>query len=289
MSYKHLAGRLIETQRSMLGEPALEIARSVDGLSVEGDGTVTAVDGDGRAVVDDLANRYVEVLGDPAENRLVAAAREFEAELTLPPTLGGPDIDDAAVDEPHDEPPAEATHLDQEPAGSVVGPQVTDAPAAVSDGGTVGPSSGGGTATEVVSPTPGYGPGALERPDDATDAGADADAAKDTSGLRVTDPVTFEYTLASTLEDAGRPTLEEVYLMPADGDEWQPPVTVASAVVDAVARAADTPRETLPDCLAEVDADRVVSTLAGENGDTVSFRVEELTVTVHRSGSIAVH
>jgi hypothetical protein len=96
MSYKHLAGRLIETQRSMLGEPAIDVARSTEGITVTDDGTVTAVEGDSRVVVDELARRYTNMLGTAAETRLRAAAREFEDELALPPSLGGT-ADAAAV------------------------------------------------------------------------------------------------------------------------------------------------------------------------------------------------
>lgn len=91
MSYEHLAGRLVETQRSMIGQPAIEIAQSVDGLAVTDDGNVTGIDGDRRAVVDELVSRYADMLGGPARTRLRTAAAEFEEELVLPASLGGPD------------------------------------------------------------------------------------------------------------------------------------------------------------------------------------------------------
>jgi uncharacterized protein YbjQ (UPF0145 family) len=90
MSYEHLAGRLIETQRSLLGQRAVDIAQDVDGLTVTAGGNVTDVVDDDRDVIGTLVDRYVSVLGRPAQQRLQSAATEFEAEVVLPANLGGP-------------------------------------------------------------------------------------------------------------------------------------------------------------------------------------------------------
>ena len=98
MTYKHLTGRLIETQRSMIGDPAIRIARSIEGITVTDEGAVTAVDGDGYAVVAELADRYTDILGNAAQGRLVAAAAEFDGDVVLPPELGGPENPEAVAD-----------------------------------------------------------------------------------------------------------------------------------------------------------------------------------------------
>jgi hypothetical protein len=100
MSYEHLVGRLVETQRSLLGQRAVDIAQSIEGLTVTDDGTVSAMTGDRRAVVARLVDRYVSVLGGPAEQRLRSAATEFEDEVVLPENLGGPaDVPADAADD----------------------------------------------------------------------------------------------------------------------------------------------------------------------------------------------
>src|SRR6056297_3005137 len=98
MSYNHLAGRLIEIQRSMLGQPAITIAQSIEGLSVSSDGNVENIEGDGREIVGALFEQYTQMLGDPAENRLRTAAAEFE-ELDLPSTLDGSAADESSPEE----------------------------------------------------------------------------------------------------------------------------------------------------------------------------------------------
>ena len=347
MSYKHLAGRLIETQRSMLGEPAIEIARSTEGITVTDDGNVAAVDGDGRVVVDELARRYTDMLGGAAETRLLAAAREFEDELALPPSLGGPEEFDAghrdpAAYDPSGSGPATAESADAEsavdgsdgedtadpgessdddsvdvdvptepqtaePSGSATPPS-----GAVSDGGTVEVQAGTATdsdggATRVVSPTP-TGPGEVVSPtpgeadrggpatasyeraaDDATDDVSTDEETEDAVSL--SEPVTIEYTVASTVSAAEDADLSSVYLMPGDGNGFQAPVAVADAVADAVTDATGLDYGDIDEFEDDIDADRLLATLSGENGETVSFQlcIGELTVTFHRSGSLAVH
>ncbi len=94
-SYERLAERLIETQRTMIGKRAVDIARSVDGLSITDDGAVEDVADDDRTVLDDLVRSYVDVMGDSARTRLTDVASEYE-DLTLPATLGGPPAGETA-------------------------------------------------------------------------------------------------------------------------------------------------------------------------------------------------
>ncbi len=96
-SYERLAERLIETQRTVIGKRAVDIARSVDGLSITDDGAVEAVVGDEHTVLDDLVRSYVDVMGDSARTRLTDVASEYD-DLTLPETLGGPSADEDATD-----------------------------------------------------------------------------------------------------------------------------------------------------------------------------------------------
>ncbi|WP_084802595.1 HalOD1 output domain-containing protein [Halorientalis sp. IM1011] len=108
-SYERLAERLIETQRTMIGKRAVDIARSVEGLSVTDDGAVETVVDDDRTVLDELVLAYTDVMGESARTRLTDVASEYE-DLTLPETLGGPSADEEtatdtvlAVDESGDE------------------------------------------------------------------------------------------------------------------------------------------------------------------------------------------
>jgi hypothetical protein len=78
----------------MIGKRAVDIARSVDGLSVTDDGAVADVADDDRTVLDALVRSYVDVMGDSARTRLTDVASEYD-DLTLPETLGGPPATDA--------------------------------------------------------------------------------------------------------------------------------------------------------------------------------------------------
>jgi len=261
MSYKHLAGRLIETQRSMLGKSALKIARSVEGIDVDGDGSVAAITGDSRAVVETLSQRYIEMLGSAAESRLLAAAREFEDDLVLPPSLGGPD-EQAAV-------------ARDRPAGG----QTTDTPSAdaISDGGTVS-----------VQPTSGPSdPADTDAIDGTTDRRRAEEALQEVASIP--EPVKVEYAFASSIPAASDADLGAVYLMPLGDDGWQTPVSVADAIADALSDATDCGGDEIDALVDGIDADRLFATLDGERGETASFRLEEVTVTFHRTGSLAVH
>jgi len=301
MSYKHLAGRLIETQRSMLGEPAIDIARSTEGITVTEDGNVAAVDGDPRVVVDELARRYTGMLGGAAENRLLAAAREFEDELALPPSLGGPEEFDAGHRDPAAHEPDGAgpsTSNPVEPDSPTGGPETTESTApptspsgAVSDGGTtrvVSPTPSG--PGEIVSPTPGH----AGRPDTTSESyerAADDEPAD--AGVSLSEPITVEYSLASTVPAGERADrdLASVYLMPGHGGGFQAPVAVENAIIDAITGATELGREDFGEFADEIDTERLLATLSGENGETISFQLDvgDLTVTFHRSGSLAVH
>jgi hypothetical protein len=269
MSYKHLAGRLIETQRSMLGKSALNIARSVEGISVGDNGSVTAVAGDGHAAVETLAQRYIEVMGSAAEDRLLAAAEEFEGDLILPPSLGGPEEYADAARDPS-APKTTAGDTDPTAADSSAG--------AFSDGGTV----------------------AFQSPVDTDDA-TGAESSEPTARTQAEEalqevssipkPVKVEYTVASSIPDVGDgdTDLGSVYLMSLDDDDWQAPVSVADAVRDALSDATDLSDDGIDAFVDALDPDRLLATFDGENGETVSSHLEGITVTFHRTGSLAVH
>ena len=182
---------------------------------------------------------------------------------------------------------------------------------------------------EVVSPTPGasgrprenagrHTDGrVVETPDVSTTAGTTTDAAEshddgmaasedgepvsyeravdDDSEIALDEPVTVRYTVASdlgTIDDATA-DLSSVYLLPDGEDDWQVPVAVEEAVAGAVAEALDCEPAAVGNATAPVDVDRLLATLRGERGDTVSFELrgplDGLTVTFHHTGSLAVH
>lgn len=266
MSYTHLAGRLIETQRSMLGESAIEIARSTEGITVTDDGTVETIEGDERAVVGELVEQYKTLLGGAAEHRLLTAAREFEDELVLPAALGGPDTVTASDRSPRaGGRPAVDSASAREPSE------------AVSDGGTVAVDRGSEPGPSGIGHTG----------DGDANAGVQSDAA---DPISTESPVTVEYTVASSITepDPGA-DLDDVYLMPDSASGWQAPVTVSDAFVDAVDEATGLDEDALDAVEEYVDVERLLATLNGESGEMVSFGVEEFTVTFHRSGSLAVH
>ncbi|ELZ21764.1 hypothetical protein C475_18496 [Halosimplex carlsbadense 2-9-1] len=266
MSYEHLAGRLIETQRSMLGPSAVDIARSIGGIAVDDDGTVTEIGDDKRAAVDTLARRYVDMLGDAAESRLRSAAREFEDELLLPPSLGGPD-------------PSERPRHDRAAPGpgTAASPSAGHATGAVSDGGTVavGPSPTDDEFSDAIDRTNGVESGGPSGDDSEVDT--------------VSEPVTVEYTVASDLSGVVADDLDSVYLLPESGDGWQAPISVERAVVDLVSETATVSDATVAGVVDAIDPMRLVATLDGDAGETVSFVHDGIAVTFHRSGSLAVH
>ena len=65
--YTALIQAAIDREKDILGpDDAIECADSIDGLVVDGDGTVIAVERDGRAVLGDLVGTYVATAGDVA-------------------------------------------------------------------------------------------------------------------------------------------------------------------------------------------------------------------------------
>ncbi|WP_229380245.1 hypothetical protein [Haloterrigena salifodinae] len=65
--YTVLIQAAIDREKDILGPAdAVECADSVDGLVVDGDGTVVDVERDGRAVLGDLVGAYVATAGDVA-------------------------------------------------------------------------------------------------------------------------------------------------------------------------------------------------------------------------------
>ena len=185
---------------------------------------------------------------------------------------------------------------------------------AVSDGGTVevqaGTAAGSdGGATRVVSPTP-TGPEEIVSPtpgesdragpttesyeravDDATDEPSTEEEKEVDDRVTLSEPVTVEYSVASTVSADEDADLSSVYLMPGDGSGFKAPVAVADAVTDAITGATGLDFDDIDEFEDDIDTGRLLATLSGENGETVSFQlgVGDLTVTFHRSGSLAVH
>lgn len=64
--FETLIEAAIDRERDVMGEQAIAVARSVEGLTVADDGSVDAVDGDGKRVLGDLVDSYVAASGDVA-------------------------------------------------------------------------------------------------------------------------------------------------------------------------------------------------------------------------------
>jgi hypothetical protein len=201
----------------------------------------------------------------------MAAAREFEDDLVLPPSLGGPD-DHAAHDRPAQEPTTD------DPSGAVQ-TAVDSSADALSDGGTVAVQSP--TTTDEPADT-----GAVDGPTERTRA---EDALQAVASIP--DPVKVEYTVASSIPDVPDADVDlgSVYLMPLDDDGWQTPVSVADAVADALSRVTELGNDDIDEFVDAIDRDRLLATLNDDNGETVSFNFGGITVTFHRTGSLAVH
>jgi hypothetical protein len=111
--------------------------------------------------------------------------------------------------------------------------------------------------------------------------------------ISLSEPATVEYSVASTIPAGERADrdLASVYLMPADKGGFKTPVAIEDAIVDAITGATGLRPEDLNDFADEIDTERLLATLSGENGETISFQIDlaDLTVTFHRSGSLAVH
>ena len=270
MSYGSLAQRLIEAQESMLGRRAIDVAQSVDGLSVDDDGTVESVDGGDdhdRTVIAALVDEYVSIMGQSAHNRLDDVAAEFESDLVLPENLGGPAaIDDAAVEATAGDSTADG---DAEDAG-----EAGDAGTAA-DTGAADPSSSADDGDAEV------GDG-----DDSADAGYEPAESDEV----VTNIWGEEHESEADDTDAD-PTdvdIESVYITVTDEGGWEQPVPVDRAIVDAITNVTDLTEEDLADLSAYVDTHRIVRLLETDATDPVSFEVEGHDVTLHADGGIHV-
>lgn len=87
MTYAALIDDMIAAQSELLGDQAVEIAREVRGLHVNGDGTVDEISVDGKVAADDLLRAYAGTAGPAAEARMAAVASAYESELDLPRSL----------------------------------------------------------------------------------------------------------------------------------------------------------------------------------------------------------
>jgi hypothetical protein len=251
MSYAHLAGRLIEVQRSMLGQPAITIAQSIDGLQVSPDGNVTAIDGNEREIIATLFDRYTDMLGDPAENRLRTAAIEFQDELDLPSDLATEDADEET------EPESDTDSAEQDPE-EATDDQIDDA-----------------TSIEIQSP------GDRESADGPVESPADANTQRTA--------VRKEYTIQNGSESMGGDDsdLRSVYLLREEGG-WQVPISVEEAIADAVVEEAGLGDDELGRIGEYAETGEILSVLGSETETVASFEVGHAVVVVHPSGTIAV-
>lgn len=286
MSYKHLAGRLVETQRSMLGQPAIEIAQSIDGLTVTDDGNVTSVGGDKRATIDELVERYSDVLGGPARARLRTAAVEFDEELDLPSSLGGPDSPEEA-DDPGESGDSEEPDEGDGKHGGSAEPRGT--PIEVHSPRDSDHSDRGETAELTADATVGTR-GSMREVVTATALGAPGGATPD-AGATLGEPVIVNYTTPGNVarEDYTDGDLTSVFLLIEDEGDWRSPITVEDAILDAVVEATDLRRDDLGDVADYVDPACVLSVLGSDGAVPISFGVEGLTVTLHPGGMLQLH
>jgi len=260
MSYERLAGALIETQQSMLGRRAINVAQSIDGLAVDDDGSVTDVDGGAahdRTVVGELVDEYVSIMGQSAHNRLDDAADAFADDLVLPENLGGPS-----------ELPADAeAGADAEPT--------SDSAAADDDPGAGEPASATGTAADA--------------PPDAPPA-ADAEYEPADPDEIVTNIWGEEHASEdeSPNADPSDVDIESVYITVTDDGGWEQPIPISRAIVQAVTNVTDLREDDLADLSTYVETHRIVRLLETDATDPVSFEVEGHAVTLHADGGIHV-
>lgn len=64
--YDALIEAAIDRERDIIGDEAVDRARSIDGLDVDDDGSVRSLDRDGKAALGDLVDGYVAASGDVA-------------------------------------------------------------------------------------------------------------------------------------------------------------------------------------------------------------------------------
>lgn len=87
MGYEELAHEMIDRECDVLGDRAIDIARNVEGIAVDDDGQVVAIDGDGVEVVGALADEYIDILGKATQASLASIARRYEDEIDIPTNL----------------------------------------------------------------------------------------------------------------------------------------------------------------------------------------------------------
>lgn len=87
MAYGDLATEMIERETEVLGDRAIDIAQDIEGIDVSDEGRVLAVQGDGPAVIEDLADAYIDILGKATEASLSTIAQRYDDEVELPTNL----------------------------------------------------------------------------------------------------------------------------------------------------------------------------------------------------------
>jgi hypothetical protein len=247
-SYERLAERLIETQRTMIGKRAVDIARSVEGLSVTDDGAVADVVDDDRAVLDELVDAYVDVMGDSARTRLTDVASEYD-DLTLPETLGGPST------------AGDATATEAEPTESTT-----------ADDGTLDEEATAADVDEAVSAAEDDTRGNEDVVTNiwGDDVSAETEAAADPTPIDVVEG-----------------SLATIYVN-VTSDRGQGPVPVGQLIVDAVLAETTLETDDLDHLSAYVSAEEIVALAEDEDRTSVSLSIEGHEVRLDEDGSVTV-
>lgn len=85
-AYETLATAFVEEQQDVLGRQAVQLASSVDGLSVADDGAME-ITADGKQVIDRLCDQFVGMLGVNIEDSVEQAAGKLDRPVELPASL----------------------------------------------------------------------------------------------------------------------------------------------------------------------------------------------------------
>lgn len=86
MGYDELASEMIERECDVLGDRAIGIAQDVEGIDVDDEGRVLAIEGDGVTVLGELADAYIDILGKATEASLSTIAQQYD-DVELPANL----------------------------------------------------------------------------------------------------------------------------------------------------------------------------------------------------------
>jgi hypothetical protein len=293
MSYERLAEELIDSQRTMLGPKAVDVARSVPGLTVEDDGSVTDVADDDRAAIAALVEEYLTMMGGAAQPRLDVVADTYEGPAVLPENLGGPATvpDDADVSADADE--ESAVESRDEPLFDVPAESApaTDAASDAADDEATDPSDD--------EPTAPAGSEAADRDEGVAAADGetvDGEAAVETDDLGAmreeldelndTELLADEEATApdsSPADAAGEPTAEPSdATQPVDANDGSEPVDVPEAAGESADEQVDGPREDETGAPSE-ESDGTAET-AADQAATAAASTEEA---VGTSGSAA--